>query len=554
MTTTNAAPAKAAAAKPGAKKPAANKPDAKAPAAAPAAAKSPSKPITPDYEVAIVGAGFGGLGAAIRLKDIGVTDIVILEKHDGVGGCWWANTYPGVAVDVPSLVYSFSFDQRTDWSRVFAPGSELRKYAQSLVDKNDLGSKLRLNTGAKGGRWDEDNHIWHVETEQGDKFTARFVIAAVGGLEIPRLPDIPDIEKYEGKVMHSAQWDHEYSLEGKNVAVIGTGASALQLVPEVAKIAGHLTVFQRRGIWAAPKPDWKVGPFTQFVLNRIFLRKIIRFVAGGVISLGVGGGVQLAKPWMLPFATFFVKPVQRAWIWANVGFDWDLAKRLTPNYPIGCKRPSVSNKYFPTFKRPNVTLVTDPITRGDKKGLVTGKEDLHEFDAIICATGFQVAEPSSFAPFRVVGYDAENTFDDEEVVLHEYWEKYRMQAYQGVSGPFFPNAFMTTGPYGYAPSSYHSYIEAACAHIVRAIKETKKRGATRIEVKKEPHLDYWHKCVQKVEKTGYRSACRASNTFYINSQGDSALVRPEGQFTMWWQNRFYNKDVYKYDTLPNKGA
>ncbi|GAB20105.1 putative flavin-containing monooxygenase, partial [Gordonia effusa NBRC 100432] len=372
--------------------------------------------------------------------------------------------------------------------------------------------------------------------------TARFVIGAVGGIEIPRLPDVPDIESFEGKFMHSSQWDHDYKLEGKKVAVIGTGASALQLIPEVAKMAGHLTVFQRRGIWAAPKPDWKVGPFTQFVLNRIFLRRVIRFVAGGVISIGVGGGVQLAQPWMLRFATAVVKPVQTAWIWANVGFDLDLAKQLTPNYPLGCKRPSVSNKYFPTFKRPNVKLVTEPLTRGDKKGLVSGENNLHEFDAIICATGFQVAEADSFAPFRVVGANG--------IVLHEFWKENRLQAYQGVSMPNFPNAFLTTGPYGYAPSSYHSYIEAACAHIVRAIGEANKRESTRVEIRQEIHDEYWHRCTAKVEKTGYKSVCQSSNTFYINSQGDSALVRPEGQFTMWWENRFYDKNVYTYQKQP----
>lgn len=225
----------------------------------------------PQHEVLVVGAGFGGIAAGVRLRRAGIDDFVIVDKHPSVGGTWFVNKYPGVAVDIPSFIYSFSFAQTGKWSRLFAPGEELQQYAEDVVDGHGLRDKLRLGTTVLGSRFDEDTDIWHVETDCGE-ITARHVIVGIGGLEVPNLPDIPGIGSFGGKLLHTTAWDHDYDLTGKRVAVIGTGATALQLVPAIADQVSRLTVFQRTAIWVAPKLDFKTGPVSRFVFGNRLLR------------------------------------------------------------------------------------------------------------------------------------------------------------------------------------------------------------------------------------------------------------------------------------------
>jgi cation diffusion facilitator CzcD-associated flavoprotein CzcO len=247
-----------------------------------------------DHEVLVVGAGFGGIGAGIALHRAGVDDFVLVDKWPGVGGTWLANTYPGVAVDIPAFVYSFSFEQRSDWSRLFAPGEEIRRYAETVVDKYGLRPKLRLNTTLTRCAFDEDQDLWRVSTDGGEEITARFLIPAVGGLERPKLPDIDGISDFGGTLMHTAIWDHDVDLAGKRVAVIGTGATSLQLVPEVARVAAHLTVFQRTPIWVSPKIDFKVGPLGRLALSQPLLRAWLR--ASGTLGAEIGIAGALLWP------------------------------------------------------------------------------------------------------------------------------------------------------------------------------------------------------------------------------------------------------------------
>ncbi|WP_353612205.1 NAD(P)/FAD-dependent oxidoreductase [Mycobacterium sp. IS-1556] len=210
-----------------------------------------------DHEVLIVGAGFGGIGAAVELTKAGIDDFVIVDKNDGIGGTWWANTYPGVAVDIPSIYYSFSYAPPKKWTRMFAPGAEVQQYAEQVVDSFGLRSRIRLSTAVVAADWDEEQHVWRIQLQSGETLVARFVIGAVGGLEVPNLPDIAGIDQFSGKVVHTANWDHDFDYAGKRIAVIGTGATALQLIPELADVAGHLSVFQRTPNWVAPKPDFR---------------------------------------------------------------------------------------------------------------------------------------------------------------------------------------------------------------------------------------------------------------------------------------------------------
>ncbi|MEV6558211.1 NAD(P)/FAD-dependent oxidoreductase [Nocardia sp. NPDC051756] len=502
---------------------------------------SPSTDATPDHEVLIVGAGFGGIAAAVALQQVGVTDFVILDKWGGVGGTWYANTYPGVQVDIPSMVYSFSFDQRSDWSRVFAPGKDLQRYAEGVVDRHGLRPKLRLNTLVTGAEWDEQQHYWRVQTEGGAVYTARFVVPAVGGLEIPKLPDIEGIEAFGGKTMHTANWDHDYDLSGKRVAVIGTGASALQLIPTIADTVEHLTVFQRRAIWIAPKPDWKAGPVTRYLLDRALFRAPVRAAVGVAVSAGTGGAFVVGKP-VLPVLKV-VEAGLKLWMRTQVP-DRELREKLTPNYTFGCKRPSLSNVYLKTFMRPDVELVTEPIARGTETGIVTAAGTAREFDVIVCATGFEVMGKGTTPPFQVFGRNG--------VELGKFWHENRYSSFQGVSVPNFPNAFCIVGPYGFAPSSYHSFVEATAAHAARAIAEARRRGATVCEVRQEAHDRYTAKMRARIDRMEYVDMCAGSNTYYINYQGDVAMVRPESQATMWWQNRHFPFSAYRFETAARR--
>ncbi|MBF6137434.1 NAD(P)/FAD-dependent oxidoreductase [Nocardia otitidiscaviarum] len=491
-----------------------------------------------DHEVVVVGAGFGGIGAGIALQRKGIHDLVIVDKWDRVGGTWHANTYPGVAVDIPSFIYSFSYEQRGDWSRIFAPGDELRDYADSMVDKYGLRHKLLLGTTITGAEYDEDNGLWRLRTDGDRTLTARFVVMAVGGLERPKMPDIPGLQDFGGALVHTALWDHDLALAGKRVAVIGTGATALQLVPAIAAEVDHLTVLQRTPIWVFPKTDAAVGPWGRAVLGNRLLRSGIRAVGTLATEIGMGGMV-VGPAWLTETGRRLAEIPVRRWMRSQVR-DPRVREQLIPRYGLGCKRPSMSNDYLATFNRPDVRLVTDAIERVDEHGVVTADGIRHDVDVIVCATGFKLWEKDSVPPFPVIGRD--------RVSLGDFWDTHRFQAYHGVSVPGFPNMFAITGPYGFVLGSYIWMIEATAAHLSRAIAETKRRGETVCEIRRSAHDEYFAACLRRQEKNFlFTPVCHGSNTYYINSHGDSPF-RPSTHGEMYWQNRHYNVDDYRYST------
>ncbi|WP_109547784.1 flavin-containing monooxygenase [Mycobacteroides abscessus] len=490
----------------------------------------------PDHEVVVVGAGFGGIGVGVALRNAGIEDFVMIDRWPAVGGTWFVNTYPGVAVDIPSAVYSFSFEQRSDWSRVFAPGAELRRYAEHVVDKYGLRPKLRLGKTVNRAAFDEQHHIWRIAMDDGAEITARFLVLAVGGLECPKLPDIAGIDSFGGKVIHTARWDHDYDLAGKRVAVIGTGASALQLVPEIAERVAHLSVFQRTPIWVSPKPDIALGPVASFILRRAIARAALRWTGHAGVEFLAALMVSLNR--RAPGIGRTIEARTREWMRTQV-HDPKVRDQLTPKYTYGCKRPSMSNTYLKTFNRPDVELVVDPIERITAAGIVTADGVEREVDAVICATGFKVMERGSTPAFPLVGRGGTD--------LGNFWHENRFQAYHGVSVPGFPNLFFNSGPYGYAPGSYLCMIESTAAHLARAISETRRRGATCCEIRQEPHDRYYAKSYRRSHNMALLSgACAGSNTYYINYQGDAPAIRPSLNVEMWWQNRHFPLDDYKY--------
>ncbi|AYF79591.1 NAD(P)/FAD-dependent oxidoreductase [Nocardia yunnanensis] len=497
--------------------------------------------VSPDHEVVIVGAGLGGIGAGVALRRAGIDDFVLIDKWSKVGGTWLANTYPGVAVDVPSPVYNFSFQPRSQWSRFFAPGVELQRYAEEVVDRQGLRDKLRLGSGVVLGVFDEERDRWRLTLEDGAEVTARYVIGAVGGLEQPHNPDIPGLDTFTGKIMHSSRWDHDYDYRGKRVAVIGTGATALQLIPRLAEQVSQLTVYQRRAIWIGPKPDFAMGRLANAMLNIAPLQYAIRAIGNVSVNAGLGAGLAISNyPRITSAGMTAAETFMKAYLFSQVR-DRELRRKLTPDYRFGCKRPSVSNDYFKTFTRGHVDLVTEAIEHVTPTGVVSADGREREFDTVVCATGFKVMEKGYTPPYPIYGCDG--------LELGEFWDTHRFQAYQGVSVPKFPNAFLIVGPYAFAPGSHIPLIESTSAHAARVIKEARRRGASRVEVRQEPHDRYFARMDARAKKTHlFTQGCLTSNTYYINYQGDGAAFRPSTQLEMYWENRHFPLDDYRFTT------
>ncbi len=501
-----------------------------------------------DHEVVVIGAGFGGIGSAVELNRAGIDDYVILEKWHGVGGCWRANTYPGVAVDIPSFVYSFSYEQRSDWSRWFAPGDELRRYAEDVTTKHDLWPHIRFGVKVTEARFDADHDRWHLgiitvddDGERASELTARWMIGALGPLERPAMPDIAGIDRFGGKVMHTARWDHSYDITGKRAAIIGTGASALQIIPEIAPTVGHLDVYQRTPIWVSPRIDGDLDGVGRVLLANPLTRAGLR--AAGTVGVDIVGNAMLNKR-LHPLATAIEHGLRR-WMRSQVD-DPATADALIPDYGFGCKRPSMSNRYLKTFNRDDVDLVTDPIDHFTKTGVVTGDGTRRSIDVVLCATGFKLMTPGDAVPFPTIGLD--------DVELGQHWDEHRFGSYQGASVPGFPNSFSIAGPYGFVAGSYFWMLESTAAHAVRVIAHARKRGATRAEVRPHVHDEYVAKCrARQRDSPLFGEECATSNTYYVNAQGDSPL-RPSLYAEMWWDNRHFPLDNYRYRTLPEAGV
>lgn len=490
----------------------------------------------PQHEAIVVGAGFSGIGAAIKLDDAGFEDYVVLEQGDGVGGAWHWNTYPGVAVDIPSFSYQFSFEKRSDWSRVYAPGRELKAYAEHCVDKYRLRRRIRLNTRVNGASFDERDHIWRVSTADGEELTARFVIGATGVFSQPQPPDIPGLDEFEGDVMHTARWDHDRELQGLRVGVIGTGASAVQVIPSIAREVAELVVFQRTPVWCLPKTDPRIGPRARTVLKRVpGASAVTRFAS------------QLFVEATFPLPAHFHGIVPLAAIGARAGRrhlerqveDPELRDRLTPRYGLGCKRPTFSNHYLRAFNRENVELETGAIETITPNGIRMADGTDHELDVLVLATGFKVFEKGNIPPYPIKG--------EGGVDLAAWWDENRFQAYEGVSVPGFPNLFTILGPYGYNGSSYFQLIETRMRHIVRCLERARSTDSTLVDVTREANERYFQQMLRRRKnQIFFQDSCGLANSYYFDSHGD-APFRPATSLEVQWRSGHFDLDDYRFE-------
>lgn len=467
------------------------------------------------------------------LDRAGLSDYLIVEAGDGVGGTWYWNTYPGIAVDIPSFSYQFSFEQSPHWSRTYAPGAELRAYAEHCADKYRLRSRIRLCTRVLRAGFDERTGLWQVDLDSGETLTTRFLLNASGALTIPNLPDVDGVDTFAGVTMHTARWDHSQDLTGKRVAVIGTGASAVQVIPEIAPAVRTLTVFQRTPIWCFPKFDVPLPRAARTAMRIPGGQMLQRLLSQAYVELTFPIAAHYFT--LNPFAKR-MSDAGKAYLRKQIR-DPELRDKLTPRYAVGCKRPAFHNTYLSTFNRENVELVTEPIDRISTDGVITVDGRAHEVDVLILATGFKVMDTDSI-PFPITGVGG--------VSLVDYWETNRLQAYEGVSVPGFPNLFTVFGPYGYVGSSYFALIEAQTHHIVRCLREARHRGATRVEVRPEANDRFFAEMMRKRHRQIFwQDSCALANSYYFDKNGDVPL-RPDTTVQAYLRSRRFPLDDYRF--------
>jgi cation diffusion facilitator CzcD-associated flavoprotein CzcO len=488
----------------------------------------------PDFEVAVIGAGFSGIGTAIKLDEAGIRDWALLEEGNGVGGAWHWNTYPGIGVDIPSFSYQFSFEQRSDWSRVYATGAELKDYAESCVDRYRLRPRIHFGTRVVGAEFDAEGHFWKLDVAEGPPLTARYVVGATGVFSQPKPPEIPGLDEFAGTVMHTARWDHDVDLRGRRVALIGTGASAVQVIPAIAPEVERLTVLQRTPVWCLPKPDGAIAPRARRILERVpGAQRAARAASQAYVELTFPiaahyyGVLPLAKAGERTALKHLRREVK----------DPAVREKLTPRYGLGCKRPTFSNEYLSAFNRPNVELETAAIESFTPSGVRTEAGE-HEAEVLILATGFKVFEKGNMPPYPVRGKGG--------LDLSEWWDENRFQAYEGVSVPGFPNMFMILGPYGFNGSSYFNLIEHQARHIVRCLRHARGTGSTAVEVTAEANRRYWETMLARRDKQVFFSGtCSTANSYYFDSHGD-APFRPATTPEVAWRSAHFDLDDYRF--------
>ncbi|MEU5879144.1 NAD(P)/FAD-dependent oxidoreductase [Spirillospora sp. NPDC047279] len=454
------------------------------------------------HSVVIIGSGFGGIGMAIRLKQAGIDDVVILEKAGELGGTWRDNTYPGAACDVPSHLYSFSFERKTDWTRRFPPQPEILDYLWHCARKYDVLRHIRFGTEVTEARFDAGGGkaVWRISTGDGAELSARVLVSACGQLNRPTLPEIDGIETFTGPSFHSARWDHGLDLTGKRVAVIGTGASAVQIVPEIAKDAAAVRLFQRSAPYVIDKPD---RPYRGW-------EKALLAAVPGVYELSRAKIYALYESRALGFIKYpgLMKVMERRFrksLDEQVP-DPGLRAALVPGYPMGCKRILISNDYYPALTRPGVDLVTDPIARVTPAGVTTRDGTEHEVDVIVYATGFLSTD--FLAPMKITGRDGRD--------LDDAWRD-GAEAHLGITVSGFPNLFLLYGPYtNLGHNSIIYMLESQIRYVLGCVEALRGAGLDWIDVRPDVLDAFGREMQERLRSTVWEAGC---DSWYMNADG-----------------------------------
>jgi len=458
-------------------------------------------------DVAIVGSGFAGLGIAVRLAGAGRDDFLVLEKGDSVGGTWRDNTYPGCACDVPSHLYSFSFAPNPHWTRVFARQPEIRAYLERIADTYRMRDRIRLGAAVTDATWDGAG--WDVRTSDGARIRARVLIWGTGPLHIPAIPDLDGLAEFEGTVFHSSQWDHGHDLRGRRVAVIGTGASAIQFVPQVQRHAAHLTLFQRTAPWVLPKPDRPIPALARKLFRAVpATQKAARGMIYARNEMLVGGFLH-------PKRMEVIGRLGRRHLARTFADRPDLLAKVTPDFTLGCKRILMSNDYYPALKQPNADVVTEKIVSVTPTGIVTADGVEHAVDTIIFGTGFTVGEGLADG-VTITGRDGRTIADA--------WAD-GPQALLGTTVAGFPNLFTMIGPNtGLGHSSMVYMIESQTSFILDALARIDEAGAVAIDTVQERQDRFNDDLQRRLRGTVWTAGGCAS--WYLDEQGRNRTLWP----------------------------
>ena len=477
--------------------------------------------------VAIAGSGFGGLGLAIRLRQSGIEDFLVFERADDVGGVWRDNTYPGCACDVQSHLYSFSFAPNPDWSRAYSPAAEIHAYLRRCTERFGVLPHLRFGHELRAAAWDEGARVWVLDTSRG-RFTADVFVGAVGALSEPSYPRLPGLDRFAGRLFHSARWDHDFPFDGSRVAVIGTGASAIQFVPQIQPRVGRLHLYQRTPPWIVPRNDFAFTPRQKRLMRRVpFVQRLERatlFVRRELIA------VTFLHPRLSPLA----ERLARQHLAAQVP-DPALRARLTPSYRLGCKRVLVSDDYLPALTQPNVELVTDAIVEVTPHGIVSADGRERAVDAIICGTGFQVTE----MPFgrHVRGRDGRT--------LDELWAGSPF-AHLGLAVHGFPNFFFLLGPNtGLGHTSVVLMIEHQIEHVLGALRHLAARPGAVVEPRADAQAEFLADVDTRMRNTVWTTG--GCSSWYLDRTGRNSTLWPGT--TLSFKRRVTRFDPREYHEL-----
>ena len=476
--------------------------------------------------VLVIGAGFAGLGLAIKLTEQGEDDFLVVERGTDVGGTWRDNTYPGAACDVPSQLYSFSFAPNPDWSRSFSPQPEIQAYLRRVAEESGTLSRFRFGTAVTDAAWDEAAQLWRVTTTAGD-LTTDVLVSAAGALSDPKMPDIDGIDSFAGEVFHSARWDHDADLAGKRVAIIGTGASSIQIVPEIVAEVAHLDVYQRTAPWVMPRRDRAYTGIERFAFRAVpGVQKLYR------------SAIYWGRETFVPAFTVsprIAAPAKKACL-GNIAKGIDdpaLRAKVTPDYEIGCKRILISNEWYPALNRDNVDLVTDRITKVTPRGIVTEDGTEREVDVLVVATGFHTTDLP--IAHHLVGRTGET--------LAQQWQREGMSAYKGATTRNFPNLFFLVGPNtGLGHSSMVFMIESQIAYVVDALRTMAAQGIGAVEPR--PHAQArWNDDLQRrMRRTVWNTG--GCSSWYLDAHGRNVTLWPRTTFSFRRLTRRFDVGQY----------
>jgi cation diffusion facilitator CzcD-associated flavoprotein CzcO len=485
--------------------------------------------VTEPVDVLIIGAGFSGLCMAIQLRKAGIDSFLILEKGEQLGGTWWYNRYPGCACDVPSHLYSLSFERNPEWTRMYAEQPEILEYLRALARRHDIEPRIRFRTPLREACWDEETGVWHILTGDGQQIDARVLVSGMGALHVPRYPDIAGLDRFQGPAFHSAEWDDSVQLQGKAVAVIGTGASSAQFVPRIAPQAGKLYVFQRTPAWLLPRPDFQIPESWRRFFRRVpgatwLLRALLFWRAEMFVFSFLG------NTWLRGLAQKqSLKHLER-----QVP-DPELRAKLTPKFEFGCKRVIVSSDFYPALTRANVELVNDAISELRERSIITTDGCERPVDVIIYGTGFRAIE--MLKGIRIVGTNG--------VEIHDAWRD-RISAFLGITVTGFPNLFLLLGPNtGLGHNSVLLMIEAQVNYVIGCLKLMRKRGQTVMEVRPEAQQSFVEEMRRRLPGTVWESGgCKS--WYQDDRTGETPAIWPASVIAYQRRTRSVSEKDYTF--------